>query len=868
MKQERVELHLHTNMSAMDGVSSAEKLIRRAAAMGHSAVAITDHGVVQAFPAAMKAADKLAKEGQDIKIIYGVEAWFVDDRAGADIKKLPVSHLALLAQNQKGLKNLYKLISVSHLHYCYGGEPHIPRSELEKHREGLLVGSACKRGELLRAIAAGEPWERLCEIAGFYDYLEIQPIESNQSLSMDAEQLRAFNRTVVRLGEALGIPVCATGDVHFCEPEDAIYREILLEAQPRADEDERTPLYLRSTDEMLAEFAYLGEEKAYEVVVTNPNRVAGDIEKIRLIPEGVYPLHMDGAEETLRESVWSRAKELYGEPLPDIVKERLKKELSWIIKNGHATQYIIVQKLVQESVEHGYPVMSRGGFESSLAAYMAGITEINPLPPHYICPSCHHLEFFTDGSIGSGFDLPEKTCPVCGAALRSDGHDIPSETFMGFGGEKAPYIALNVAGEYKPAAYECLQSIFGKERVLKAGRISTILFGTALGYVEAYAEKHNLTLDRAVISRLADGFAGLKCAMGQDPAWVMIIPEGCDVHDFTPVQYLGDSAAGGAIVEHLIGYDMGDTVLKVNLLGDEVPAICKYLEEYTGIPVTDVPMCDPAVYSLFTSPAALGVTPAEINCETGTRSLPGLYPYIVLWMIQKTHPEKFSDLMQSAGLAHGIGTWDDNAEQLIKNGVCALSDVIATQEGIMTFLTRKGMEEKMAYEIMEIVRDGKASKRLTEGHISAMRRCGVPEWYIESCMKIRSLYPKAHAAAYMMATVRLGWYKIYRPTEYYAAWFTANRRYFDAETVMKGKEALYREITHKEKGVSSAREIAIYPVNQAAYEAMARGIAFLPPDATRSHAMQFLPEDGNIRLPLACAADARLIIGHPDGKIT
>ena len=853
MTQERVELHLHTNMSAMDGVSSAEKLICRAAALGHKAIAITDHGVVQAFPEAMKAADKLAEEGQDIKILYGVEAWFVDDRAGADIKKLPVSHLTLFAKNQKGLKNLYKLISVSHLHYCYGGEPHIPRSELEKHREGLLVGSACNRGELLRAIAAGEPWERLCEIAGFYDYLEIQPIESNQSLSMDAEQLREFNRTVVRLGEALGIPVCATGDVHFCEPEDGLCRRILLATRRSADEDEQAPLYLRSTEDMLAAFAYLGAEKAYEVVVTNPNRIARRIEKVRPIPEGAYPPHIDGAEEMLRESVWSRAIELYGEPLPSIVKDRLEKELSWILKNGHATQYIIAQKLVQDSVEHGYPVMSRGGVGASLAAYMAGITEVNPLPPHYSCPSCHHSAFFTDGSIASGFDLPEKACPVCGASLRSDGHDIPAETFLGFDGGKTPDIDLNFSFEYQPAAYECLQSLFGKERALKAGVFSTVLHWSAWGYVRDFAEKHNLALDKSEIERLTQGCVGVKHTTGYHPAGVLIIPEDYDVYDFTPVQYSDNNPDSGVISSHF-GYQyLYDTVLKMDIMGHRVPAIGKYLEEYTGISVSDVPMRDPAVYSLFTSPAALGVTSEEIDCETGTLSLPGLYPYIVLWMMQETHPKKFSDLVQISGLAHGLGAWKDNAERLIQNGVCTVSDVIAARDDIMTFLTRKGLKPKMAYDIMEIVSKGKASECFTEEHLNAMRRCGVPEWYIESCMKIRYFFPKAHSAADMMATARLGWYKIYHPAAYYAAWFTAYRRDFDAETVMKGKEALYKEISPKEKGVSSAREIAIYPVNQAAYEAMARGIAFLPPDAARSHATQFLPEDGNIRLPLSCA---------------
>lgn len=852
MKQQRVELHLHTNMSAMDGMSSAEKLICRAAALGHKAIAITDHGVVQAFPEAMRTVDKLAKQGQDIKILYGAEAYFIDDSTGADIKKLPVSHLTLLAQNKHGLKNLYKLISVSHMNYCHWGEPHMPKSELLKYREGLLVGSACNQGELFQAIAAGKPWERLCEIAGFYDFLEIQPVANNQCLGRDDEQLREFNRTIVRLGDALGIPVCATGDVHFCEQEDELCRRIVLASQRVKETNDQAPLYFRSTDDMLAEFAYLGEEKAYEVVIKNPNLIADRIEHIRPISEGVYPLHVDGAEETLQESVLSRAKELYGDPLPSIVKERIEKELSCIIENGHATQYVIAQKLVQDSVEHGYLVGSRGAVGSSLAAYLAGITEVNPLAPHYVCPKCHHSEFFADGSVGSGFDLPEKTCPICGETLNRDGHDIPAEVFLGFDGEKTPDIDLNFSDKYQPAIYECLQSMFGKERVLKAGILSTVHYRSAERYVRAYAEEHELTLDEDEIQRLAEGCVGVKHTTGQHPCGVLIIPEDCDVYDFTPVQYPGNSASSGVISSHFAYYDLNDTVLKMDIVGYKVPTIYKYLEEHTGISAADVPMSDPAVYSLLTSPKALGVTEDEINCATGTLSLPELGAESVRQMLIETQPKNFSDLMQISGLSHGTGVWIENAQELIKDDVCTISNVIATRDNIMTYLIRKGMASEMAYEIMEIIRKGRASRYITEEHQNMMRDHGVPEWYIDSCMKIRYLFPKAHVAAYMMAAVRLGWYKIYRPAEYYAAYFTVHRQEFDGETVMNGKDAVHqalKEIRAKEQPVFW-KETDMYHMYQTVYEAMARGITFLPPDPDKSHATKFLREDRNIRLPL------------------
>ncbi len=862
MKQERVELHLHTNMSAMDGVSSAKKLIRRAAALGHRAVAITDHGVVQAFPEAMRAADTLAEAGEDIKILYGVEAYFVDDRTGEDIKKLPVFHLTLLAQNQKGLKNLYRLISVSHLRHCYRNKPLLPRSELASYREGLLVGSACKQGELFRAVAAREPWERLREIAGFYDYLEIQPIANNQNLlreglARNGEDLREFNQTIVQLGEELGIPVCATGDAHFCMPEDEICRRILRMEQKCADADAPAPLFFRTTDEMLAEFDYLGGEKANEVVVKNPNLIADRIQRLRPIPESVSSLHIGGAEEMLGENVWNGAKALYGDPLPGIVKERLEKELSRIIGNGHATQYVIAQKLVRRSLEHGYPVMSRGGVGASLAAHIVGITEVNPLAPHYVCPNCRYSEFITDGSVGSGFDLPDKTCPNCGRVLQRDGHDIPSESFLGLDGEKTPDIDLNFSDEYQSAAYECLQSLFGKDRVLKAGTFSTVHYGSAERYVRAYAENHKLTLVETEIQRLAQGCVGVKRTTGYHPAGVLILPEGYDVCDLTPVQYPANSPSDGVIATHFSYQDLPDTILKMDIISHLIPTTFKYLEEYTGIPATNVPTSDPAVYSLLTSPQALGVMPEEIHWETGTLALPELGAEFTQQILTETQPKNFSHLMQVYGLSCGTGVWTENAQALIKDGVCTLPNVIATRDGILNDLIRKGMTQETAYEIMEIIRKGWAQKCLTEVHLRAMRDCGVPEWYLGSCGKIRYLFPKAHAAAYMIAAIRMGWYKLYYPAEYYAAWFTVHREEFDGKTVIKGKNVVHQALAeinaksaddwHEE--MKKQKKSKMYKI---AYEAMARGIAFLPPDPEISHQEKFLPAGGKIRLPLSC----------------
>ncbi len=883
----RVELHLHTKMSAMDAVSDAKALIMRAADWGHPAIAITDHGVAQAFPEAMNAAADAAKAGKPIKILYGVEAYYTnepletdeDGKLSPDRKDAKRYHQILLAKNKAGLKNLYKLISYSHLDNYYK-RPRISKQKLEECREGLIVGSACEQGELFQAILEDRPWDELCALARFYDFLEIQPIGNNafmlrNGMARDEEQLREFNRTVLRLGEELNIPVCATGDVHFMDPEDEVYRRILQAGQGYGDADMQAPLYLRTTQEMLDEFAYLTPEKAYEIVVENPRRIAESIEDLLPIPKGNYPPHIDGAEEQLREITWNRAKELYGDPVPQLVADRLEKELTSIINNGFAVMYMIAQKLVKDSVDHGYLVGSRGSVGSSFAASMAGISEVNPLPPHYLCPNCKHSEFITDGSVGSGFDLPDKVCPKCGTPYNRDGHEIPFETFLGFKGDKQPDIDLNFASEYQSNAHKYTVELFGSSHVFKAGTISTVADKTAYGYVKKYAEERGLALSEAEIARLATGCTGIKRTTGQHPGGMVVVPSEYVIEDFCPAQHPADDADSDIITTHFDFHSIHDTILKLDNLGHVIPTIYKYLEEYTGINVMDVPMSDPEVYKLFTSPEPLGVTPEDINCETGTLSIPEMGTGFVRQMLLDCRPTKFADLLQISGLSHGTDVWLGNAQELIKNGTCTISEVIGTRDNIMTYLMHKGLEPDMAFKIMEIVRKGKSSKLLTEEHYAAMKEHGVPQWYVDSCLKIKYMFPKAHAAAYCIAALRVAWYKVHRPAEYYAAYFTGRGEDFDAEPVQAGKETVKRlmdMLRNKDKKEATAKDQAQAETLHVIYEAMQRGVEFLPVDLYKSHSYKFLMEGGKIRMPftavkgLGNAAAESLMKAQEDGE--
>ncbi len=876
--EKRVELHLHTNMSAMDGMTSAKELVSRAIAWGHKAIAITDHGVVQAFPEACNTA---AKAG--IKIIYGMEGYLVDDDAFYDdygfgvedeipseyIEKVRAEktyHIIIIAKNTQGLKNLYKLITDSNLKF-FKRRPRIPRHRLMQLREGLLVGSACEAGELYRALVDRKSDEDVLRIASFYDYLEIQPNGNNAFMlrSQDeryerfktVEDLENIDRQIIHIADKLGKPVVATCDVHFIDPGNAVFREILMTSMGFSDASQQAPLYFRTTDEMLAEFAYLGEETAKEVVITNPNKIADLCESgMTPFPRGTFPPSLEGADEDLTRICWERTKRDYGDPVPENVAKRLEKELKSIISNGFGVLYMIAQKLVQNSEEHGYYVGSRGSVGSSFVAHAAGISEVNPLPPHYICKKCKHSEFFMDGSVGSGYDLPPKDCPNCGIPMHRDGHDIPFETFLGFKGDKQPDIDLNFSGEYQFYAHRYTEELFGIDHTFKAGTIGTIADKTAYGFVKKWLEVKGITVNRAEEDRLTKGCTGVKRTTGQHPGGMVVVPASNDAEDFTPIQHPADDVSGGLRTTHFDFHSLHDTILKLDNLGHDVPTLYRHLEDSTGINVFDVDICDPKLYELLTSPEPLGVTAEDIGCETGTLSLPELGTPFVRGMLMEAKPKNFSDMLQISGLSHGTDVWLGNAQELIKNGTCTISEVIGTRDNIMVYLMHKGLEPDMAFKIMEIVRKGNATKLLTEAHIKAMKEHNVPDWYIDSCMKIKYMFPKAHAAAYVSAAMRLAWYKIYKPTEYYATYMTVRGEDLDTVAILEGRGAvkqLMNSILNKGHD-ATAKEENMYVAMQVVNEMMARGVEFLPIDLYKSHATIYKLEDGKIRLPFMSMA--------------
>ncbi|MBQ3125074.1 MAG: PolC-type DNA polymerase III [Clostridia bacterium] len=1045
----RVELHMHTQMSQMDAVNSAGELIDRAVYWGHKAIALTDHGVVQAYPDAMHASDN----NQKIKVIYGVEGYLVDDtkkivyditdetvdspfvvfdiestgldknkckvieigavkvangkivnrwstfvnpgvkipkkitdltsitdsmvkdaqtfaeqidgflefckgsvmvahNANFDMgfmkteakncgrsfdlpyldtmvlarcmyKELPnhrldtlckhlgvinahhhravddaeataqafvkmldelkqnekyelktfnrefdirtassktkAFHIILLAKNETGVRNIYEMVSQSHLKY-FMRTPRIPKSLLEEKRDGLIIGSACEAGELITAMVEGADDESLCQIAEFYDYLEIQPIGNNAYMKVSDrhphintdEDLMDINRHVVKIGEMLNKPVCATCDVHFLDPEGAEYRKILMHYKGFKDADNQAPLYLRTTNEMLEEFSYLGKEKAYEVVVENTNMIADMIGDVRPIPKKKCPPVVDGAEDGIRNDSLRRAEEIYGSPLPEKVQKRLDKELNSIITNGFAVMYRIAQELVRKSLSDGYLVGSRGSVGSSFVAYLSDITEVNSLPAHYICPNCKNVEFH-ESDIGlSGCDMPDKVCPKCGTQFIKDGHDIPFETFLGFKGNKEPDIDLNFSGDYQPTIHKYTETFFGEGFVFRAGTIGTVAEKTAFGYVKKYCEEKGVTMRNAQMKRLAKGCEGVKRTSGQHPGGIIVVPYTNNIHEFCPVQHPADDTNSTIFTTHFDYHSIDENLLKLDELGHDDPTVIRMLEDLTGVDAKTIPLDDPETMSLFTSNKALKLIDGkDIGTPLGTYGVPEFGTKFVRQMLLDTKPTTFSELARISGLSHGTDVWLGNAQDLIRDGYCDLSHSICARDDIMIYLIASGVEEEHSFKIMESVRKGKGLKPEDE---AAMRAANVPEWYIDSCKKIKYMFPKAHAVAYVMMGFRVAWFKVHHPEAYYAAYFTVRADDFDTSTMASGeavaREALEDINRRKKDGTAAPKDDSLIPILELSIEMYCRGYKFTKVDLYKSDATKFIITPDGLLPPL------------------
>lgn len=882
--QKRVELHCHTKMSKMDGLTPMEDLVKQAISWGHKALAITDHGVVQAFPFCFDAA-----EGSDLKLIFGMEGYLISDRKqhGADVeqeqtdtvkksrsKKIRSHHIIILAKNEIGLRNLYKLVTISHLRYL-NKRPLLPRQVIEEHREGLILGSACEAGELYQAVRSGADDAELEEIANFYDYLEIQPTGNNMFLVREnictVDDLKEHNRKIYELGKRLNKLTVATCDVHFLNPEDAKLRAILQAGQNYKDADLQPPLYLHTTEEMLAEFAYLGKEAAYEVVVTNTNKIADLIERIKPVPDRdqLYSPSIPGAEDAVRDLSYAKAHEWYGDKLPQIVEDRLKMELDAIIGHGFSVLYYIAHKLVKHSIDRGYLVGSRGSVGSSFVATMLDITEVNALKPHYRCPKCRHSEFFLQNEVDSGFDLPVKNCPQCGARMLRDGHDIPFAVFLGFHGDKVPDIDLNFSGGIDPddpsamsdqsVAHKYTEELFGRDNVCRAGTISTIANKTAVGYIKKYYEAKGIHIHPAHIAALVSGFAGIKRTTGQHPGGIMVVPRNMDIHYITPMNRPADDKDGTTITTHYDYHSINDRLVKLDILGHDDPMVLKMLEKYLQEDVDpnfhpkDIPVGDEETMRIFQNTTSLGVTPEQINSEVGTFGIPECGTAFVRQMIKDVQPKNFSEVVRVSGYSHGTDVWLNNAQDLIKEGK-PVAETISTRDDVMTHLISKGVEPSLAFKTMEHVRKGKAAKKgLEPKMLEAMRAANIPEWYIKSCEKVQYLFPKAHAVAYVLMAYRIAYCKVHFPKEFYAAYFTVRAKDFDYANVVKGLSYVKNFIknVYQQGYKASVQDKSTVTYLELANEMMERGFNFAKLDLYESDPIKFKVTKDGLRPPLA-----------------
>lgn len=876
----RVELHIHSKMSQMDGFNEAKDIVAQAAKWGQPAVAVTDHGVVQAFPDCAAEAKKQAEKGRPIKVIYGVEGYVFDDadcideNGEIDYKTKPTNHIIILAKSQEGLKNIYKLVSYSHINYFYK-KPRLPWSVIEAHREGLIIGSACSAGEVFLSMvkrvsynkrthtrkiteqASPEEQER---IASHYDYLEIQPVINNRFMLEEEfyldgkrieteDDLRAINKKIVALADKLGKRVVATTDSHYTEPDDAIYRNIVMAGMGYDDAENGEGLYMKTTDEMMAEFAYLGD-RTREVVIENTNYIASLVDgEIRPVPAGKFPPKIEGAEDTLRNTCMERAHAQYGNPLPKEIEDRLDIELNSIINNGYAVMYVSAQMLVNKSLEDGYLVGSRGSVGSSFAATMAGITEVNPLDPHYLCPNCKKIIWGDMQKYDCGVDMPPMDCPDCGTPMKRDGYTIPFATFLGFKGNKEPDIDLNFAGEYQPQAHKYVGVIFGDKNVFKAGTVGTVAEKTAYGYVAKYFEERNIPVNKYEKDRLTQHCTGVKRTTGQHPGGIVICPDDHEIFEFCPIQHPANDVNTDIITTHFDYHKIDENLLKLDILGHDVPSMIRQLQDMTGTDPLKIDLTDRKVLSIFNGIKALDIKDPDYKFTHGSYAIPEFGTSFTRQMLDDTKPDKFADLVRISGFSHGTDVWLNNAQDYIRSGTATMREVISTRDDIMNYLILKGVENETAFKIMEIVRKGK--KDLDDEQVATMKEHNVPDWYIDSCNKIKYMFPRAHAVAYTMMSFRMAWYKVYYPQEFYATYFTTKVANFDAETILKGKDAILAKMEEIDaKGTNAApKEKDDYTIYEVAYEMYARGYEFTPARLGKSLATKFSVDNGKVLLP-------------------